>query len=277
LATNPTRLGIAGAGRMGLAIINAVNEFADLEISSVWVRDPEAAADMATPSGAIISSDLDHVVEAADVVIDFSLFEATERVAAAVSRYGKPLVCGVSGLGDRNMSQGIAVLQELIGRAVRSLGDEFAIEIHETHHVHKKDAPSGTALKLGESVASARNQEGADSVHYQSERRGEVPGDHEVIFSSPTERLTLAHSVTTRTVFAEGALKKAPVWSGAACPRSVNYAGSLSGQRSQKREALSFRFCTSTTRVSSDAPTIDADHRGSGFEFPVDFRTEVCI
>ena len=227
MASNAIKLGIAGAGRMGLAIINAVNEFADLEISSVWVRDPDAAKDMATPSGAIISSELDHVVEAADVVIDFSLFEATEQVAAAAVRYGKPLVCGVSGLGDaqlaalekasrsvavvydRNMSQGIAVLQDLVSRAARSLGDEFKIEIHETHHIHKKDAPSGTALKLGESIASARNQAGADSVHYQSERRGEVPGDHEVIFSSPTERLSLAHSVTTRTVFAEGALRAA--------------------------------------------------------------------
>ena len=227
MVTNPTRLGIAGAGRMGLAIINAVNEFADLEIGSVWVRDPDAARDMATPTGAIISSDLEHVIEAADVVIDFSLFEATEQVAAAVTRYRKPLVCGVSGLADtqvralgnaaesvpvvydRNMSQGIAVLQELVARAARSLGDEFAIEIHETHHIHKKDAPSGTALKLGESISEARDQSGADSVHYQSERRGEVPGDHEVVFSSPTERLTLAHSVTTRSVFAEGALRAA--------------------------------------------------------------------
>jgi 4-hydroxy-tetrahydrodipicolinate reductase len=227
LAIKPIRLGIAGAGRMGLAIINAVNEFPDLEISSVWVRDPDAARDMATPSGAIISSDLDHVIEAADVVIDFSLFEATEQVAAAAARYGKPLVCGVSGLGeaqlkaldtaaesvavvyDRNMSQGIAVLQELVARAARSLGDDYAIEIHETHHIHKKDAPSGTALKLGESIANARDQAGADSVHYQSERRGEVPGDHDVIFSSPTERLILSHSVTTRSVFAEGALRAA--------------------------------------------------------------------
>ena len=227
MASNPIRLGIAGAGRMGLAIINTVNEFADLEIGSVWVRDPDAANDMETPSGALVSSDLDHVVKAADVVVDFSLFEATEQVAAAVSRHGKPLVCGVSGLGeaelealdkaaesvavvyDRNMSQGIAVLQDLVGRAARSLGEEFAIEIHETHHIHKKDAPSGTALKLGEAIATARNQAGADSVHYQSERRGEVPGDHEVIFSSPTERLTLSHSVTERSVFAEGALRAA--------------------------------------------------------------------
>ena len=221
------KLGIAGAGRMGLAIINAVNEVADLEIGSVWVRNPDVAKDMATPSGALVSADIDHVVEAADVVIDFSLFEATEAVAAAVVRHGKPLVCGVSGLGeaqiealeraaesvpvvyDRNMSQGIAVLQDLVSRAARSLDDEFRIEIHETHHIHKKDAPSGTALKLGESIAAARNQQGADSVHYQSERRGEVPGDHEVVFCSATERLSLAHSVTTRTVFAQGAIRAA--------------------------------------------------------------------
>ena len=227
MASKPIRLGIAGAGRMGLAIINAVNEFADLDIGSVWVRDPDAAKDLPTPSGALISGNLDHVVEAADVVVDFSLFEATEQVAAAVSRSGKPLVCGVSGLGeaelgalekaaervaivyDRNMSQGIAVLQELVGRAARSLGDEYAIEIHETHHIHKKDAPSGTALKLGEAIASVRKEAGADSVHYRSERRGEVPGDHDVIFSSPTERLTLSHSVTARSVFAEGALRAA--------------------------------------------------------------------
>ena len=221
------KLGIAGAGRMGLAIINAVNEVADLEIGSVWVRDPDAAKDMATPSGALVSSDIDHVVKMADVVIDFSLFEATEQVAAAVVRHRKPLVCGVSGLGeaqiealeragesvavvyDRNMSQGIAVLQDLVSRAARSLGDEFRIEIHETHHIHKRDAPSGTALKLGESIAAARGQQGADSVHYQSERRGEVPGDHEVVFCSPTERLTLGHSVTTRSVFAQGAIRSA--------------------------------------------------------------------
>jgi 4-hydroxy-tetrahydrodipicolinate reductase len=221
------KLGIAGAGRMGLAIINAVNEVADLEIGSVWVRNPDVAKDMATPSGALVSADIEHVVGVADVVIDFSLFEATEEVAAAVVRHGKPLVCGVSGLGeaqiealeraaesvpvvyDRNMSQGIAVLQDLVSRAARSLGDEYRIEIHETHHIHKKDAPSGTALKLGESIAAARNQQGADSVHYQSERRGEVPGDHEVVFCSATERLSLAHSVTTRTVFAQGAIRAA--------------------------------------------------------------------
>ena len=90
-------------------------------------------------------------------------------------------------------------------RAAASLGGDYEVMVRETHHVHKKDAPSGTALKLGEAINRARGQ----TVKYESERRGEVPGDHEVVFSAPTETLTLAHSVTTRHVFAIGALRAA--------------------------------------------------------------------
>ncbi len=212
---------------MGLAIINSAATHDDLEIAAVWVRNPESAGDLSTPSGALISSDLEHVVECADVIVDFSLPEATDSVLAAVSKRGRPLVCGVSGLDDRsmralrelgqsiplvydrNMSQGIAVLTDLVARAARSLGREFSVEIHETHHVHKKDAPSGTALKLGEAVATARSAPRNAEIRYQSERRGEVPGDHDVIFASATEKLVLGHSVTTRRVFAEGALRAA--------------------------------------------------------------------
>ena len=78
------------------------------------------------------------------------------------------------------MSQGVTVLEDLVERAAASLGAGFSVTIRETHHVHKKDAPSGTALKLGESVARARDAE----IEYESERRGEVPGDHDVVFSS---------------------------------------------------------------------------------------------
>lgn len=227
MATNSIRIGIVGAGRMGLAIINAVDGHDDLEIASVWVRDPDTAGELSTPSGALISSNLEHVIERADVIVDFSLPEATRNVLEVAVQAQKPMVCGVSGLDDsqlaaleraaavvalvydRNMSQGITVLQDLVQRAARSLGDEFSIEIHETHHVHKKDAPSGTALKLGESLANARDNGRVDAIRYESERRGEVPGDHEVIFASPTERLSLCHSVTTRQVFAEGAVRAA--------------------------------------------------------------------
>jgi 4-hydroxy-tetrahydrodipicolinate reductase len=110
---------------------------------------------------------------------------------------------------DRNMSLGIAVLAHSVREAAASLGPGFEIEISETHHVHKRDAPSGTALKLGEAIAAARGETGTGAIRFHSERRGEVPGDHEVHMTSPSERLTFAHSVTTREVFADGAVRAA--------------------------------------------------------------------
>ena len=106
------------------------------------------------------------------------------------------------------MSPGITVLEKIAADAARALGGDFSLEIQETHHVHKLDAPSGTALKLGEAVAEARGEDPRD-VRYKSERRGEVPGDHKVILASAAERLVLEHSVSTRDVFAVGALRAA--------------------------------------------------------------------
>ncbi len=220
------KIAIAGAGRMGQAIIRLARDSDDLRASAIWVRDP-AASEFDAGDGVLLSSDLDEVVAAAAVLIDFSLPGATSEILDAAVRHAKPLVCGVSGLSDtqmselqsasariplvydRNMSQGIAVLDAVIRDVGKSLGPEFSVEIHETHHVHKKDAPSGTALKLGESLAAARGLDAAKDIHYESERRGEVPGDHTVILSSPSERLELSHSVTTRDVFAAGALRAA--------------------------------------------------------------------
>lgn len=205
------RVAIAGAGRMGKAIAKGLDAHDDLELAGVWAR----------------GEDLEVLVRGADVVIDFSLPEGTMQVVDAVRAHGKPLVCGVSGLDDaqmariqqaaadipvvydRNMSLGIAVLARSVRDAAASLGMDFDVEIAEVHHVHKKDAPSGTALKLGEIVAAARGEQGTGSIRFRSERRGEVPGDHEVVMSSPTERLTFAHSVTTRQVFADGAIRAA--------------------------------------------------------------------
>ena len=205
------RVAIAGTGRMGQAIAASLAKQDDMELVGLWGREDDLAS----------------LVEAADVVIDFSLPDGTEQVLAAVERLGKPLVCGVSGLSDeqmaaldhvaasvpvvydRNMSLGVAVLEHSVREAARSLGTDFAVEIAEVHHVHKKDAPSGTALKLGEAVAEARGEQGTGTVSFQSERRGEVPGDHDVVMRSPTETLTFGHSVTTRQVFADGAIRAA--------------------------------------------------------------------
>ena len=203
------RVAIAGAGRMGQAIAAGLENQEGMQLLGFWGR----------------GEDLDALVSAADLVIDFSLPDGTAAVLEAVQRHAKPLVCGVSGLNDsqlarldevarhvplvydRNMSLGIAVLERSGREAAASLGADFEVEISEVHHVHKKDAPSGTALKLGEAVAEVRGEQGTGSVSFTSERRGEVPGDHEVVMRSATETLTFAHSVTSRQVFANGAVR----------------------------------------------------------------------
>lgn len=171
---------------------------------------------------------LANIVVDADVLVDFSLPEAHAEVVSAVAENGVALVCGVSGLDDaqyatmqtlservpvvfdRNMSQGIAVLQTIVSSVAESLGREYAVEIHETHHIHKLDSPSGTALKLADAVAAGQGVDPATvEVEYKVERRGEVPGDHSVTWSSPTETVSLSHSVTTRDVFAAGAVRAA--------------------------------------------------------------------
>ena len=196
---------------MGQAIAAAIGEADDLELAGVWSR----------------GDDLDVLLESADVIVDFSLPEGTGQVLDALRRNPRPLVCGVSGLSveqqqamseaaasvpvvyDRNMSLGIAVLERSVREAAAALGPEFQIEISETHHVHKKDSPSGTALKLAEVAAAARGEDGTGSIRFHVERRGEVPGDHEVVMLSGSERLSYAHSVTSRRVFADGALHAA--------------------------------------------------------------------
>jgi len=197
---------------MGQAVKQAIENTGGVQLAGIWSR----------------GESLQKIVAGADVLIDFSLPAATAEVLAVADKQRLPLVCGVSGLDseqmralqetaqqiplvfDRNMSQGISVLSELAGRAARSLGAEFCAAIHEVHHVHKIDAPSGTALQLGERIVTARaTGEAGDAVRYTYERRGEVPGDHTITFSSPSETLTLGHSVSNRSVFAAGALRAA--------------------------------------------------------------------
>ncbi len=212
---------------MGQALARLVSDRDDLTLTAIWLRD-SANPDIAADENVLISDDLKTVVATADVLIDFSLPEATRQILDIATKLDTALVCGVSGLDDmqmaaidraarkipllydRNMSQGIAVLDAAIRDVVGSLGPEFSVEIHETHHAHKQDAPSGTALKLGDAVKEARRSNNADGrIHYESLREGEVPGDHTVILVSPNERLEFSHSVTTRDVFAEGALRAA--------------------------------------------------------------------
>ncbi len=234
-----TKIAVLGYGRMGQEIQSCIAESEDLQMASIWVRD-NSVDDSGSPY--VQSVDLAAVLAPADVAIDFTLPAATDQVIAAVIDAHVPLVCGVSGLTedsrqhmadvskeipilyDRNMSLGVAVMQQLVQLAGSSLGKNFEAEIHETHHVHKIDAPSGTALHLGEALAASRGQNFADvyhydedgdslpvrgDIHYKVERCGEVPGEHTVLLKSTDETLSLTHEVTDRRVFADGAIRAA--------------------------------------------------------------------
>jgi 4-hydroxy-tetrahydrodipicolinate reductase len=239
-------IAVLGAGRMARGILQVVQDHDQCRASGVWVRNAAGISEFqgsySPPADIQISDDLAAVLAAADVAIDFTLAEANSGVIEQVLKAGVPLVCGVSGLDkvqiqalsgaatripllyDRNMSCGIAVLTRLLRDAVAVLGDQYRVEIHESHHVGKKDAPSGTALLLGETVAEVRGQkfadvyacdpegvkpEASDSIKFFVSREGDTPGDHRVTFRSSTESIELSHSVADRRVFAEGAVRGA--------------------------------------------------------------------
>jgi len=193
-----------------------------------------AAAVEADPGFAI---DNDH----GDVLVDFSAPSALQASLDRAIAAGVPILIGTTGLDDfasrriaaaaeqvavlqaANTSLGVALLSDLVERAARVLGPEWDVEIFETHHRHKADAPSGTALALGQAAALGRGtelkaergrngtglkrEEGA--VGFSSARGGSVAGDHDVMFLGPDERLILSHRAESRMIFARGALAAA--------------------------------------------------------------------
>jgi 4-hydroxy-tetrahydrodipicolinate reductase len=176
-----------------------------------------------------------------DVLVDFSSPAALQSSLQRAVATGVPILIGTTGLDESadagiaeaarhvavlraaNTSLGIAVLSDLAERAAQALGDDWDIEILEMHHRHKADAPSGTALALGEAAARGRDTSmraecGRDgtglkrevgSIGFASLRGGTVAGDHDVIFAGPDERLILAHRAENRMIFARGALAAA--------------------------------------------------------------------
>jgi len=237
LGKDVLKIAVLGAGRMGAQIVRVIDDQADVSLSALWSRST------GTVEGRSVETHLDAALSGADVAIDFTLPGAAAEIFAAVRAAGVPLVSGVSGLDagqmramhglagglpvlhDRNMSYGIAVLNALLSQASGAFAEGFTTEIHETHHVHKLDAPSGTALMLGETIAAARGRSFDELRHYRPDdtdaevpagairfvvrREGEVPGDHRVEFRSPVEKVSLEHSVSDRRVFAEGAVRAA--------------------------------------------------------------------
>ena len=213
-AGQPIRISlIAPNGRMGRAIAAAIAENPDFAI------------------------DEDH----GDVVVDFSAPAALQASLDRAISAGVPIVVGTTGLDDladqrfsaaaeqipvlraANTSLGVALLAELVERAAHVLGSEWDIEIVEAHHRMKADAPSGTALMLGEAAARGRNielnaergRDGTDlkraigAIGFASLRGGTVAGDHDVLYLGPDERLILSHRAESRMIFARGALAAA--------------------------------------------------------------------
>lgn len=173
---------------------------------------------------------LSNTVSQADVVVDFSRPEGALAALEQCVNHAVPLVTGTTGLTDTwkkardvaasqlpileapNMSIGVNLAYLLLETAAASIGADADIDIIETHHVHKVDAPSGTALRMGEVVAAALpvGTDGtADKVKYHSLRAGDIPGEHRVKFTLPGEQIEIGHLALNRSIFARGALRAA--------------------------------------------------------------------
>ncbi len=221
------RIGIIGsAGRMGAALSAAI-----------------AAAGEELAGGVDQGDDLAALAEASDVLVDFSVPAALEGNLDAAVAAGVPIVVGTTGLEERhqwlcdhaaetipvlqtgNTSLGVTLLAHLVREAASRLGEDWDIEIAESHHRMKVDAPSGTALLLGEAAAkgrgidlashSARGRDGitgareSGQIGFASLRGGSVAGDHSVLFLGASERLSLSHMAEDRSIFATGAVRAA--------------------------------------------------------------------
>lgn len=210
-ADQPIRISLfAPDGRMGKAIAAAVGEDAGFELSQ---DNGDVLVDFSAP-GALQTS-LDRALSAGVPILigTTGLDDAAERRIAEAARK-IPVLCAP------NTSLGVALLAELVERAAKVLGPDWDIEISEIHHRMKSDAPSGTALLLGEAAARGRGtklnpERGRDgtslkrdrgAIGFASLRGGTVAGEHDVLFLGPEERLILSHRAESRTIFARGAL-----------------------------------------------------------------------
>jgi 4-hydroxy-tetrahydrodipicolinate reductase len=183
---------------------------------------------------------------AGDVLVDFSAPAALQDSLDRATRAGTPILVGTTGLDERanaliasaaeqvavlraaNTSLGVALLADLVERAARVLGSGWDIEVAETHHRHKADAPSGTALMLGEAAARGRGtgleaergrdgtglQRSEGAIGFAALRGGTAAGDHDVLFLGPDERVILSHRAENRMIFARGALAAAAFLAG---------------------------------------------------------------
>jgi 4-hydroxy-tetrahydrodipicolinate reductase len=231
------KLVVNGAlGRMGKRLIACAAEDPEVELAG--------AVDLMEHAGSpYVKTDLAAAIKNADVAVDFTSHVGLPATIEVVAGAGKALVIGTTGLTRHeqaaltkaassvpivyapNMSPGVNLLFQLVGQIARTLGPGYDVEIVEAHHNQKKDAPSGTARKLAESIAAALGRdldkdavygrEGMPGPRKSSEigihavRAGDIVGEHTVIFAAPGERIELTHRAHSRDTFARGALRAA--------------------------------------------------------------------
>lgn len=244
------RVAVAGAtGRMGRMLIEQVLAADDLELVAALVPEgnaaigTDAAAFLGQRSGVAIAADRPGALAGAQVLIDFTRVEGTLAHLQPCAEAGCALVVGTTGfqpaqmaaleaaaqqvpiLWAPNTSLGVNVVMDLLAQAARQLGEAYDVEIVEAHHHHKVDAPSGTALQMGQTIAAARGRDfnevarlsreghtGArpvGEIGFATVRGGDIVGDHLVMFCGDGERIEIAHRSSNRIHYAQGALAAA--------------------------------------------------------------------
>lgn len=245
------KIGIVGcAGRMGRMLLKEVLATEGCEVAGGTEREgsPSIGEDLGAlageaPLGIAVTADVKALFAAADAVIDFTAPAASVAHAKLAAETGTALVIGTTGLSEAdlaaiaesgksaaivqsfNMSLGVNLLANLVEKAAAALGPEFDVEIYEMHHKHKVDAPSGTAILLGEAAAKGRgvnlaevSQRARDGhtgerrkgdIGFAALRGGDVVGDHIVMLAGAGERLELTHRASNRGIYASGAVRAA--------------------------------------------------------------------
>ncbi len=247
---NPLKIVIAGcSGRMGHVLLECVFADAELVLHGALDRadNPQLGRDageqLGKLSGVKVVADIDWALKDADVLVDFTRPEASIQYLAACQKHDVKMIIGTTGFSAEqklaieaaskniaivfapNMSVGVTLLINLVEQAAKVLNDGYDIEVVEMHHRHKVDAPSGTALRLGEAAAQGLGQELKDCAIYAREgvtgereagkigfatlRGGDVVGDHTVVLAGIGERVELTHKASSRATFALGALRAA--------------------------------------------------------------------
>jgi 4-hydroxy-tetrahydrodipicolinate reductase len=242
------RIAVAGAsGRMGRMLIEAIHNSDDcvlagaLDVPGSPALGIDATAFLGSASGVVITSDLRQGLAQAQVLIDFTRPEGTLAHLEVCKDLGVKLVIGTTGFSEEqkqtlaegarqvavmlapNMSVGVNVTLKLLEMAAKALSTGYDIEIVEAHHRHKVDAPSGTALKMGEVIADALGRDLAEcavyeryghtgardpsSIGFATVRGGDIVGDHTVLFAGIGERIEITHKSSSRETYAQGSLR----------------------------------------------------------------------